>query len=119
MDGRRRAAAECSIQKLLADPGAPPSFQPKTDVTRSTAITQQVIENFASDDGSLNLAGAEQQVADLTRQYRFFDWHVELPHIFRVGNGARGLDPKTGFLARPECARRCLSVDPRQRPIPA
>jgi hypothetical protein len=82
------ASAERRIQKLLADAWCAAFVQPKTDVTRSTAITHQVIENFASDESSLNLAAAEQQVADLTRQYRFFHWHVEFPHIFRVGGGS-------------------------------
>ena len=39
-------------------------------------------------DPSLDLAAAEDLVADLTRQYRFFHWHVEFPHIFRVGGSS-------------------------------
>ena len=97
------ASAERRVQKLLADAWCAAFVQPKTDITRSTAITHQVIENFASDDSSLNLAAAEQQVADLTRQYRFFHWHVEFPHIFRVGNGAPDLDPKTGWSGGFSC----------------
>jgi N-6 DNA Methylase len=97
------ASSERRVQKLLADAWCAAFVQPKTDVTRSTAITHQVIENFASDESSLNLAAAEQQVADLTRQYRFFHWHVEFPHIFRVGNGARDLDPKTGWSGGFSC----------------
>ena len=79
------ASAERRIQKLLADAWCAAFVQPKTEATRSTAITHQVIENFATDDGSLDLAAAEQLVADLSSQYRFFHWHVEFPHIFRVG----------------------------------
>ena len=83
------ASPERRIQKLLADAWCAAFVQPKTDVTRSTAITHAVLENFGADDSSLNLAAAEDLVTDLTRQYRFFHWHVEFPHIFRVGNGAR------------------------------
>jgi Eco57I restriction-modification methylase len=97
------SSAERRIQKLLADAWCAAFVQPKTDITRSTAITHQVIENFAADESSLNLAAAEQQVADLTRQYRFFHWHIEFPHIFRVGNGARDLDPKTSWSGGFSC----------------
>jgi hypothetical protein len=82
------ASNERRIQKLLADAWCAAFVQPKTEATRSTAITHQVIENFATDDGSLTLAAAEQLVTDLTRQYRFFHWHVEFPHIFRVGGSS-------------------------------
>ena len=40
---------------------------------------------------------------DLTRQYRFFHWHVEFPHIFRVGNGATDIDPATGWSGGFSC----------------
>ena len=40
---------------------------------------------------------------DLARQYRFFHWHVEFPHIFRVGNGATGIDPDTGWAGGFSC----------------
>jgi hypothetical protein len=83
------ASRELRIQRLLADAWCAAFVQPKTAETRSTAITHAVIENFAADEGSLNLTTAEQLVADLTRQYRFFHWHVEFPHIFRVGGGSR------------------------------
>ena len=82
------ASSERRIQKLLADAWCAAFVQRKTDVTRSIAITHAVLENFAADDGSLNLAAAERLVTELTRQYRFFHWHIEFPHIFRVGNGA-------------------------------
>ncbi|HEX6509967.1 MAG TPA: SAM-dependent DNA methyltransferase, partial [Chloroflexota bacterium] len=41
-------------------------------------------------DRTLNLSAAEDLVADLTRQYRFFPWHVEFPHIFPIGAGPSG-----------------------------
>ena len=84
------ASKERRIQKLLADAWCAAFVQPKTEATRGTAITHQVIENFASDDGSLSLAAAEKLVADLTKEYRFFHWHIEFPHIFPVGGGPNG-----------------------------
>ena len=97
------ASPERRIQKLLADAWCAAFVQPKTDVTRSTAITHAVLEQFGADDGTLDLAEAEQLVTDLTRQYRFFHWHVEFPHIFRVGNGATDIDPATGWSGGFSC----------------
>ena len=97
------ASAEWRIQKLLADAWCAAFVQPKTDVTRSTAITQSVLESFADPSGTLDSAAAESLVADLTRQYRFFHWHVEFPHIFRVGNGATHIDPATGWSGGFSC----------------
>ena len=78
-------------------------MQPKTAVTRGTAITQAVLEQFGGDAGTLELAAAEDLVINLTRQYRFFHWHVEFPHIFRVGNGATDIDPATGWAGGFSC----------------
>jgi N-6 DNA Methylase len=85
------ASKERRIQKLLADAWCAAFVQPKTMETRTTAITHTVLERFSSDDGStLDLAASEKLVADLTRQYRFFHWHIEFPHIFRTP----GTDPQ-------------------------
>jgi hypothetical protein len=86
---RLAATAERRIQKLLADAWCTAFVQPKTLETRASAITHAVLERFSADeDGTLDLAEAERLVASLTRQYRFFHWHVEFPHIFRVGGGS-------------------------------
>jgi hypothetical protein len=82
------ASDERRVQKLIADAWCAAFVQPKTDETRSTAITHAVIENLAADKSSLDLAAVEDLVTGLTRQYRFFHWHVEFPHIFRVGGGS-------------------------------
>ena len=94
---------EHRIQKLLADAWCAAFVQPKTAVTRGTAITQAVLEQFGGDAGTLELAAAEDLVINLTRQYRFFHWHVEFPHIFRVGNGATDIDPATGWAGGFSC----------------
>ena len=96
-------SSERRVQKLLADAWCAAFVQRKADVTRSIAITHAVIENLATDDPTLDLAAAERLVTELTRQYRFFHWHVEFPHIFRVGDGARDIDPKTGWAGGFSC----------------
>jgi hypothetical protein len=97
------ASSERRIQKLLADAWCAAFVQPKNDITRSTAITQAILEQFGADGGTLDLAEAEDLVADLTRQYRFFHWHVEFPRIFRVGNGHTDTDPATGWSGGFSC----------------
>jgi len=96
-------SAELRTQKLLADAWCAAFVQPKTIATRSTAVTQSVLERFAEASATLDSAAAETLVADLARQYRFFHWHVEFPHIFRVGNGARDVDPATGWAGGFSC----------------
>jgi hypothetical protein len=97
------ASSERRIKKLVADAWCAAFVQRKTDVTRSIAITHAVLENFDADDSSLDLAATERLVTELTRQYRFFHWHVEFPHIFRVGNGAHDIDSKTGWSGGFSC----------------
>jgi Eco57I restriction-modification methylase len=97
------ASAEHCVQKLLADAWCAAFVQPKTAVTRSTAITQSVLERFADTSDTLDSAAAEDLVGGLVRQYRFFHWHVEFPHIFRVGNGARAMDSTIGWSGGFSC----------------
>ncbi len=96
-------STELRVQKLVADAWCAAFVQPKTAATRSTAITHAVLEQLGADTGTLTLAAAEDLVEGLTRTYRFFHWHVEFPHIFRVGNGATGIDPATGWAGGFSC----------------
>ena len=96
------ASADLRIKKLVADAWCATFVQPKTMETRTTAITHQVIENLGAGDGSLATAAVEQQVADLTRQYRFFHWHIEFPHIFPT-DSVRDIDQKTGWSGGFSC----------------
>jgi hypothetical protein len=96
-------SGELRIQKLLADAWCAAFVQPKTPSTRSTAITHSCLEQFGANVGTLELAAAEELVHDLARQYRFFHWHVEFPHIFRVGNGVQAADPDTGWSGGFSC----------------
>ena len=106
---QQRQAAELAesperrTQKLLADAWCAAFVQPKTDETRATGIAQATLEQFGAGSNTLDLVAAEDLVADLTRQYRFFHWHVEFPHIFRVGNGATDIDPATGWSGGFSC----------------
>jgi hypothetical protein len=96
------ASSEHRIQKLVADAWCAAFVQPKTMETRAAAITYGKLEKFAADaEPTLELAAAETLVANLTRQYRFFHWHVEFPHIFRTG--ATGIDGKTGWAGGFSC----------------
>lgn len=96
-------SAERRQQKLLADAWCAVFVQPKTDDTRRTAITQATLEAFGADEGTLASAAAEELVASLTRQYRFFHWHIEFPHIFRTGNEVTGIDATTGWAGGFSC----------------
>jgi hypothetical protein len=97
-------SAEHRIQKLVADAWCAAFVQPKSMETRTTAITYGTLEKFAADtEQTLELAEAERLVDDLTRQYRFFHWHVEFPHIFRTGSGVPGIDARTGWSGGFSC----------------
>jgi hypothetical protein len=96
------ASTDHRVKKLAADAWCAAFVQPKTMDTRTSAITHQVIKDLGADDGSLAMAAVEQQVADLTRQYRFFHWHIEFPHIFPT-EVVRDLDQKTGWSGGFRC----------------
>jgi N-6 DNA Methylase len=83
--------------KLHADAWCAAFVQPKTEATRTTAITQTALEQLVEAKGTLDLAAADDLVERLTRRYRFLHWHVEFPHIFRVGDDAQKVDPQTGW----------------------
>jgi hypothetical protein len=96
------ASADHRLKKLASDAWCAAFVQPKTMETRTTAITHQIIKDLGADDGSLAMAAVEKQVADLTRQYRFFHWHIEFPHIFPT-DGVRDIDQKTGWSGGFSC----------------
>jgi hypothetical protein len=83
--------------KLLANAWCAAFVQPKTEEARTNAITQALLEQLAESGGTLDQAQAEEHIERLARQYRFFHWHLEFPHIFRVGNGAESVDPHTSW----------------------
>ncbi|MEU8050937.1 Eco57I restriction-modification methylase domain-containing protein [Micromonospora haikouensis] len=70
--------------KLIADAWCAAFVQPKTQETRLSAVTQEMLERLAKGEATLETHRAESLVEELSRQYRFFHWHIEFPHIFRV-----------------------------------
>jgi hypothetical protein len=96
------SSASLRQQKLLADAWCAAFVQPKTPDTRQSAITHATFEQLASTERTLELAATEALIEELARQYRFFHWHVEFPHIFRVGNGSVP-DPATGWAGGFSC----------------
>ncbi|HUZ26548.1 MAG TPA: N-6 DNA methylase [Streptosporangiaceae bacterium] len=90
-------SGELRHAKLVADAWCAAFVQPKNEDTRTTVITQAVLEQLAGPGGTLELAQAEEEIERLGRQYRFFHWHVEFPHIFRAGDAARDVDRQTGW----------------------
>ncbi|MGN9911110.1 Eco57I restriction-modification methylase domain-containing protein [Phytohabitans sp. LJ34] len=96
----KRAAAleqERRQARRVADAWCAAFVQEKTKDTRTSAITQSVLERIvAGDESHLST------VDDLARQYRFFHWHLEFPHIFRVPEGGE-VDPATGWSGGFSC----------------
>jgi hypothetical protein len=97
------ASAELRQQKLLGDAWCAAFVQPKTPDTRQSAITQGTLERLAGAGRDLELAAAEDLVDRLARQYRFFHWHIEFPHIFRTGDGTTSVDRDTGWAGGFAC----------------
>ena len=96
---RARALLESrEHDKLLADAWCAAFVQEKTENNRRFAITDAVLH-------ALDAAPAEtaDQIRRLARDYRFFHWHVEFPHIFRAGNGVTDTDPDTGWSGGFSC----------------
>lgn len=90
-------SVELRQAKLLADAWCAAFVQPKNEDTRMTAITQAVMEHIASGDRTLELVQTEEDIERIARQYRFFHWHIEFPHIFRTGDGAQDVDLQTAW----------------------
>ncbi|MGH3939264.1 MAG: Eco57I restriction-modification methylase domain-containing protein [Pseudonocardiaceae bacterium] len=83
--------------RRVADAWCAAFVQEKTPDTVLTAITEGALEWIGAGPTTL----LEQQVAErverLARDYRFFHWHAEFPHIFAVPNGGGDVDIATGW----------------------
>jgi hypothetical protein len=99
---RRNRDLEPERRRLgqVADAWCAAFVQPKTEQTRATAITQGVLERLHRGDPRLD--PVREAVEDLARDYRFFHWHLEFPHIFRVPE-ANQVDPDTGWTGGFTC----------------
>jgi len=83
--------------KHVADAWCAGFVQPKTHQTRLFPLTQATFDRIAAGEASLDLAPIEEMVDAVARQYRFFHWHLEFPHIFRVPDDGLGVDETTGW----------------------
>jgi hypothetical protein len=90
-------SAELRRAQLVADAWCAAFVQVKAKDMGMAAITNAVLEQLDGPDRTLDLAQAEAEIEGLGRQYRFFHWHVEFPHIFRTGDAGGDADPKTGW----------------------
>jgi len=78
LDAERRRA------RLVADAWCAAFVQTKTEAARTSAITQAVLERLDHGEDTLDLIPVVEAVEHLSARYRFFHWHLEFPHIFRV-----------------------------------
>ncbi|MEH1053674.1 DNA methyltransferase [Micromonospora sp. CPCC 206171] len=89
-EDRRRA-------RLTADAWCAAFVGPKTERTRAYAITHGMLDRLAVGGRGGSVEAARQIVRTMGRQYRFFHWHIEFPHIFPVPRDGAGVDPATGW----------------------
>lgn len=83
--------------KLLADAWCAAFVQPKT---RGAVypITEDVFRRIEANPHSVP-AVLHDEVRQLADSYRFFDWHLQFPDVFRVpADGAKAENEQTGWL---------------------
>lgn len=95
-------SADRQHRKLVADAWCAAFVQPKRMDTRHRAVTQGVLEQLSTGQSTLDLTPAMEDVEELAQRYRFFHWHLEFPHIFKVGD-LGGEDPATGWTGGFSC----------------
>jgi hypothetical protein len=89
--------------RLLADAWCAAFVQPKTPDTVAYAITFAVLEQITDDSASLNPI-LRNRVEQMARDYGFFHWHLEFPHIFSVTEGVSpGINEVTGWTGGFQC----------------
>jgi len=98
----QRLEADRQRARLVADAWCAAFVQEKTAGTRAGAITQAVLERLDQGEATLELHGVEQAVVELAKRYRFFHWHIEFPHIFRVPEYGT-VDGATGWAGGFSC----------------
>ncbi|PZG16114.1 restriction endonuclease [Micromonospora craterilacus] len=87
--------------RLLADAWCAAFVGPKTEQTRAYALTHGMLERLADGEQSDAVEAAREIVRTMARQYRFFHWHIEFPHIFHREGGR--VDPATGWTGGFSC----------------
>ncbi|MCE7009970.1 N-6 DNA methylase [Kibdelosporangium philippinense] len=86
--------------KLIANTWCAAFVQLKTKATRGAAITDAVLHSLAADPSSASKDLVEL-VDGLARDYRFFHWHLEFPHIFPTTGP--DVDHETGWSGGFSC----------------
>jgi hypothetical protein len=97
IDGERLRA------KRVADAWCAAFVQPKTQDTALTAVVGSTVDWIAGEPDTLERARTAETVRGLNRDYRFFHWHVEFPHIFEVPPDGSGIDRATGWRGGFSC----------------
>jgi len=104
VQAKRAAALNEKLQRerLVADAWCTAFVGPKTERTRPYAITTSMLERVAGHDRGAFVEAARQVIQTMSRQYRFFHWHIEFPHIFRVTEDGQS-DSATGWQGGFSC----------------
>ncbi|MDG9689527.1 N-6 DNA methylase [Streptomyces sp. DH17] len=69
-------------------------------------VTQRVFLSLQNAESEGALHETHQEIVRLSREYRFFHWHLEFPDVFSVpddSSTAVGLDPITGWSGGFDC----------------
>jgi hypothetical protein len=93
----REIDAERARAKRLADAWCAAFVQEKTAATEPFAITRATLDWIADPPANLTQIATVERVDGLARDYRFFHWHVEFPHIFAAPDGTADADSDTGW----------------------
>ncbi|MBB6345238.1 hypothetical protein FHU36_001747 [Nonomuraea muscovyensis] len=88
--------AERLPTKRVADAWCAAFVQELTPETRTSAITQSTLDWIGGEQSDDRRRRVAARVSELAKAYRFFHWHVEFPHLFRVSDGGP-VDGKTGW----------------------
>ncbi|MFG1956939.1 Eco57I restriction-modification methylase domain-containing protein [Nonomuraea sp. NPDC049028] len=96
---RRRLRAIDALRlpaKRKADAWCAAFVQELTPENRLIPITNGTLEWIGGNDLTRDRRRVADRVNGLAKDYRFFHWHVEFPHLFRVSDGG-SKDPRTGW----------------------
>lgn len=69
-------------------------------------VTQRVFLSLQSAESEGALQETHQEIVRLSREYRFFHWHLEFPDVFSVPDDSSavvGVDPITGWAGGFDC----------------
>jgi Eco57I restriction-modification methylase len=89
--------------KRVADAWCAAFVQPTTQDTALQAVVRSTLDWIMDDPDTLERAHTAGMVDSLARDYRFFHWHVEFPHIFAVPEDRSGVEKATGWRGGFSC----------------